>query len=95
MVPPQLTDYKEFQEDLPDGRRITVHQVVPVSNNDYFIIPEPSEPTEGSSVVGFLAESDGGTIAAPNFYIGDEDRVVLINRKGQKAVITTINEGAR
>lgn len=95
MPPPQLTDFQEFIVDLPDRRKLIVDRLVPVTNNDYFVIPAPAERTEGSSVVGFLMSASGGTIAAPNFYLGSTDNVRLVNRKGQQVVIATLNDGHR
>jgi len=95
MVPPVLTDFKEVIVDLPDKRKITVHVVTPVSNNDSFRIPRPANRVEGSSVVGFLDDNTGGTIAAGNCYVGSTDSIQLTNRKYQKVVIATLNEGSR
>jgi len=95
MSPPVLTNFKEHIVDLPDKKKLTVHVLTPVSNDDSFRIPRPTNRIEGSSTVGFLNDTTGGTIAAGNFYVGSTDSIQLTNRKDQKVVIATLNSGNR
>ena len=94
---PELTDFIEFILDLPEGRRkLTIHKLTPLTDDDFFTIPRPAERTENSSVVGFLESGAGGKIAAPNFYVGGSgDRVSLINRADETVFIVTMSDTGR
>jgi hypothetical protein len=84
---------KEVYVDLQDGKKVTVHWVVPLTNDDTFQIIQPDERTEGMSVVGFI-ETTYGITGVDNFYSGTEDKVRITNQKGNDVYVVTLNDGS-
>lgn len=89
----ELTGFKDTKVTLPDGYRVSVISIKPITNSDTIKIEPPVDNTENAAVTAFLQDtSSGGVVAAPNFYVGTVDNVRFVNRAGQDIIVVSLTD---
>lgn len=86
---PNLTNYQETIESLPDGSVASIHVVTPLTNDDTLNVPRLSNDTRFVPVVCFNKDT-GVQIQVANFYLGPADRVRITNQQGNEVVVVTL-----
>lgn len=89
----ELKNYLDIKVDLPDGRRVSVAAITPITDSDSIEIEPPIEDTHGASIVGFLETPTGGTVSVSNFYVGTVDTVKINNQRGNHVTVVSLNAG--
>ena len=65
----ELTDFQEIIFDLPDRRKLTVQRLIPITNDDSFVVTQTPNRA-ASSVVGFVEQNTLRVGTAAAFYFG-------------------------